>query len=143
MDELYNLRILRLATEIPYLGRLADPQISVTRTSRICGSTVTLDADFAHDRICRLGLEVKACALGQASAALLAPRLFDLDRESLAALRTAFEAMLKQDGPVPAALPDLEIFLPVRAHRARWGAVLLIHDAAIAAHEAAAAVSTR
>lgn len=133
---LYNTEILRLATRIPFATRLDAPMVTVTRTSRICGSRITLDADFEAGRMKRLGLEVRACALGQASTALLAPLLPEIDRWQLQSLRSGFEAMLKEDAAAPDALPALEIFLPVRAHRSRFGSVLLIYDAAIAAYEA-------
>ena len=69
---LYNRDILRLAASIPHLGRLEAPQASATRRSPVCGSIVTVDVvtDEAG-RVAALGQEVKACALGQASASLM------------------------------------------------------------------------
>ena len=52
--------------------RLAAPQASVEKSSPVCGSRVVVDlvAD-AEGRVAELGQEVRACALGQASAALM------------------------------------------------------------------------
>lgn len=140
MDELYNTRILRLATRIPFTARLDAPRASVSRTSRICGSRLVMDANFDDaGRITELGLDVRACALGQAATALVAPKLIGLAREEIAPAAEAFAAMLDDDGPVPPPpWSDLEIFLPVREHRARRGAVMLVFDAALAACDAAA-----
>ena len=70
---LYNTDILRLATSIPHHARLADPQASVERRSPTCGSRVTVDVRMDDaGNIADLGLEVRACALGQASASLMA-----------------------------------------------------------------------
>ncbi len=134
---LYNSRILRLATQIPFTERLENPDVTVSRTSRICGSRLVLDADFDGPRIKTLGLEVKACALGQAATALVAPRLVGRTRDEIAPAAQAFAAMIKEGGPVPAPpWDDLGIFLPVREHPSRHGSVMLIFDAALAAFAA-------
>ncbi len=137
LDALYNSRILRLATQIPFTERLENPDVTVSRTSRICGSRLTLDAQFDGPRIARLGLEVRACALGQATTALVAPRLVGSTCEDIAPAARAFAAMIREGGPVPAPpWDDLEIFLPVRDHPSRHGSVMLIFDAALAAFAA-------
>src|SRR3546814_17136536 len=70
---LYNRDILRLAASIPYHRRLTDAQASVEKRSATCGSSVTVDVCLANEgRVANLGLEVRACALGQASASLMA-----------------------------------------------------------------------
>jgi NifU-like protein involved in Fe-S cluster formation len=69
---LYNRDILRLAASIPHQRRLEAPQASVMKQSPICGSRVTVDiVTDDQGRIAELGQEVRACALGQASAALM------------------------------------------------------------------------
>src|SRR3546814_16747854 len=66
---LYNRDILRLAASIPYHRRLTDAQASVEKRSATCGSSVTVDVCLDNEgRVANLGLEVRACALGQASA---------------------------------------------------------------------------
>src|SRR3546814_5572590 len=71
-EALYNTRILRLAASIPHAARLPNPQASVAKRSPVCGSRVTVDVDLdSAGRISALGQEVRACALGQASAALM------------------------------------------------------------------------
>ncbi|MBU0774537.1 MAG: iron-sulfur cluster assembly scaffold protein, partial [Alphaproteobacteria bacterium] len=69
---LYNKDILRLAASIPHHHRLPAPQASVERRSPTCGSRVTVDVAMADGRLSDIGLDVKACALGQASASLMA-----------------------------------------------------------------------
>ena len=69
---LYNRDILRLAAAIPHQRRLAVLQASVEKSSPVCGSRVTVDLIVdAEGRVAELGQEVRACALGQASAALM------------------------------------------------------------------------
>ena len=68
---LYSGQILGLAADIPHSGRLADPQGTGRRRSPLCGSTVTVDVTLDAGRVARFAQEVRACALGQASAAIL------------------------------------------------------------------------
>ena len=69
--KLYSGRILELASAMPLTTRLKAPDISVKRRSPQCGSTVTVDVCLTDGRISDFGQDVKACALGQASAALV------------------------------------------------------------------------
>jgi len=134
MSDLYTKDILRLAASVPYGERLTDPDVTVQKTSRICGSRITLDVDFDGDRIARLGQEVKACALGQATSALVAPKLIGKGYGEIAPAAEAFKAMIEGRGDVPdSPWDDLDLLLPVREHRSRHGSVMLIFEAALAA----------
>jgi NifU-like protein involved in Fe-S cluster formation len=136
--KLYSGRILALASEIPHVGRLDAPMASVRRRSPLCGSTVTVDLDMADGRVSRFAQEVKACALGQAAAAVVGEAVLGRTTAELEAARDALRAMLKSDGPTPAAPFDgLEVLLPAREYRNRHASILLaIEAAAEAAREA-------
>lgn len=140
---LYNARILRLAASIPHEGSLEGAQARVQKVSPVCGSRVTvyLDCD-AGGRVCRFAQEVRACALGQASAAILGAGVPGADAATLRAAHRALEAFLKQDAPLPPAVterfPGLDLFAPARPHLARHGSICLAFDAAASAAEAAA-----
>ncbi len=72
LNSVYNKRILELAADIPHLGRLPAPQASATAYSRLCGSTITVDVALKDGKVADYAQELKACALGQASASILA-----------------------------------------------------------------------
>lgn len=136
MSTLYTTDILRLATQIPYTDRLVDADVTVMRTSRVCGSRIIMDAVFEGECLARIGLEVKACALGQASAAVVAPLLIGMKEADILAGAKDFSAMLNQGGPVPSPPFDgLAILHAVRDHKARHGSVMLIFDVALAAFQ--------
>lgn len=139
---LYNTAILRLAASIPHAVRLDAPQASVVRVSPVCGSKVTVDLDLdAAGRVVRFGQEVRACALGQASAALLGQHIAGKTAADLAAARDALAAYLR--GEVDATgWPGLDLFAPARPHKARHGSILLAFQAAADAAAAAAAALT-
>lgn len=142
---LYNAEILRLAASIPHAGRLDRAQATVQRRSPVCGSRVTADALIdAQGRITDYAQEVRACALGQASAAILGGNVVGRDSAELAAAAAGLAAWLKGSGPLPEALargwPRLALFEPARAHAARHASILLAFEAAAAAAAEAAAV---
>jgi len=135
---LYNTAILRLAASIPHAGRLADAQASVTRVSPVCGSRVTADVDLDDDgRVVRFAHDVRACALGQASAALLGARVIGRAPHEIAAARDALAVYLKGDAAAP-EWPGLDVFDLARPHKARHGSILLAFEAAADAARAAA-----
>jgi NifU-like protein involved in Fe-S cluster formation len=140
MTALYNTAILRLAANIPHHGRLESPHASVQRTSPVCGSRVTADVTLdAEGRIADFAHEVRACALGQASAAVLARAIVGETAEGIAATHDALAHWLKNGGEPPASHPDLALFEPARAHKGRHASILLPWaTAAEAAREAAA-----
>ena len=132
MNEIYNRKILELAADIPLLGRLEHPQASVTRHSKLCGSTVTVDLDMAGGRVVRFGHEVKACALGQASSSIMARHVIGATGDELRAVRDTVRAMLKDNGPAPAApWDDAQVLEPVRDYKARHASTLLTFDAVV------------
>ena len=138
--QLYSQRILALAAGIPHLGKLPDARASAMRRSPLCGSTVTVTLDLDPEgRIARFGQDVKACALGQASASVLGSQAIGRTRAEIAAARDALEAMLKTGGPAPGgAFADLEALLPARDYKNRHASILLAWDATLAAMDGVA-----
>ena len=136
---LYNTQILRLAAAIPLAGRLDDPQASVVRVSPVCGSRVTADVDLADGRVVRFAHDVRACALGQASAALLAAHVIGASPADLDRARDDLAAYLAGVAATPGDWPGLTVFDLARPHKARHGSILLAFQAAADAAQTAAA----
>ncbi|NGM46703.1 iron-sulfur cluster assembly scaffold protein [Rhodobacter sp. SGA-6-6] len=136
---LYSGRILALAAAIPHLGRLPAPQGSARKRSPLCGSVLTADVVLKDGRVAEFAQEVRACALGQASAAIAGGAMIGRNLEELRAARDALAAMLKENGPVPPAPFDgYEVLLPARDYRNRHASILLALEAAVEAAEQAA-----
>jgi len=138
---LYTRDILRLAASIPHLGRLDGAQSSAEKSSPVCGSRVVVDlvADEGG-RVVALGQEVRACALGQASAALMGAHVIGRTADELASARDALAAYLAGGREDPGDWPGLAVFAAARAYSARHAAILLPFAAAA---EAAATVPAR
>ena len=138
--KLYSGQILQLAGSIPHLGRLAEPQGSAKLRAPLCGSTITTAVVLTGDRVSGFAQEVRACALGQASAAILGQAVLGRSRQELAQTRDTLAAMLAQDGPAPAApFAGYEVLRAARDYRNRHGSILLALNAVLAAIDAAAA----
>ena len=139
---LYTRDILRLAASIPHLGRLAEAEASVERKSPVCGSRIIVDVVLdAAGRVAALGQEVKACAFGQASAALMGAHAPGCTPAELAEARDALAGWLGGTRDDPGAWPGLDLLAPARRLSARHGAILLpfqavAEAAALAAREA-------
>ena len=134
IDGVYNKRILELAADIPRLGRLAQPQGSSTAHSRLCGSTITVDLSLEQGKVVDFAQELKACALGQASASILARHVLGATPEELRTVRETMRKMLKENGPPPGGRwADLAALEPVRDYKARHASTLLPFDAVVGA----------
>ncbi len=132
MSELYNKEILRLTTKIPNQRRLDDPDKTAERTSRICGSRITLDVILGDNGIISdFGWTVKACALGQATAAIVGNNIVGLTPEALTDVMFQFKSMVKGGEEIDWQAYDggkwagLELLAPVHDHPGRHGSVLL------------------
>ncbi|MES2664885.1 MAG: iron-sulfur cluster assembly scaffold protein [Pseudomonadota bacterium] len=136
--KLYSGRILELAADIPHHGRLAAPQGSARKRSPLCGSTVTVDVVLADGRVVEFGQDVKACALGQASASVLGAAVLGRSLPELQAARDSLAAMLRESGPVPAAPFDgYQVLTPARDYKNRHASILLALEATCEAVAAA------
>ncbi|THH38399.1 iron-sulfur cluster assembly scaffold protein [Aliishimia ponticola] len=134
--KLYSGRILALAAEIPHLGRLDAPHATSKRRSPVCGSQVTADVRLEDGRVSEFAQDVKACALGQAAAAVTGEAVLGRTPEELAAARDALRAMLKENGPVPDAPFDgYEVLVPARDFKNRHASIMLSIEAAAEAAE--------
>lgn len=140
--KLYSQRILALAADIPHARRLEHPTATVRKRSPLCGSTITVDVVVEDGKIADFGQDVKACALGQASAAVAGSHMIGRTRAEVEKARDELRAMLKE-GAAPPAEPftGYEVLAPARDYKNRHASILLALDAtaeAMAEAEAAA-----
>jgi NifU-like protein involved in Fe-S cluster formation len=136
---LYNRDILRLAAAIPHHHRLERPQASVEKRAPLCGSRVTVDVVVDQEgKLVGLGQEVRACALGQASASLMGAHAVGRNKTELVEARDALAAFLEGKREDAGEWPGLEIFRQARPYKARHPSILLPFEAVAeaAAHAA-------
>lgn len=139
LDDLYNSKLLALCAAIPHVGRLEAPQASVTRHARLCGSVVTADVVLDSDgKVTEFAQDVKACALGQASAAVLGGGVVGASLDELRTARDSLRALIAgEDVRFEPRFADLEVFAAVRDYKARHASVMLAFEAVVDAGEQA------
>lgn len=130
---LYNRDILALAVATAdYPPRPGAGHHASTRAP-LCGSAILLDLDTdPAGRVTGVGMHVEACALGQASAALLARHAPGRGIDDLRAARAAIADWFAGTGGAP-DWPGFDLLAPARDYPARHGAILLPFDAAVSA----------
>ena len=130
---LYTPRLLSLATALADYPLSDDlPQRGEAR-SRSCGSTVELGVETdAGDRVTRIGMQVAACAIGQASAAVLALAAQGRTATDFVQALTQIDAWLDGQGTLP-EWPGFDALEPARAHPGRRDALRIPWTAMLAA----------
>jgi NifU-like protein involved in Fe-S cluster formation len=144
LSDLYSEKILELAANQPVPGRLANPDGTARRVSRVCGSSIEVDVTVSDGVVTGYGHTISACALGQTSAAVVAANVVGATADDVRNVRAEMHAMLKADGAPPAGerWDDLKYLEPVRAYRPRHTSTLLVFDALVDALDQAEGVKT-
>jgi len=132
LNDIYSRRILELAANIPHLGRLPEPDASATAHSKLCGSTITVDLKLEGNVVTAFAHDVKACALGQASSAIMGQHVIGSTVEELREVREAATRVLKANGEAPLGKwEDLKVLEPLRDYKARHASILLTFNAVV------------
>lgn len=140
---LYSRDILRLAASIPHLGALDGAEGRAEKRAPVCGSRVAVEVSLDEaGRVAAFGQEVKACALGQASAALMGRHVIGRTRAEIAAQLDALAAFFAGGRDDPGDWPGIEALAVARGYPARHGAILLPFEAAAEAAERAAGIGS-
>jgi NifU-like protein involved in Fe-S cluster formation len=139
IDDLYSAKILKLAANMPLAGRLPAPGGTAERVAKLCGSRIIVDVRLEGGKVADFAQEVKACALGQAAAAVLGAAVIGAAPEEIEMARDAFRAMLKNSGPAPTGrFSDLAMLEPVKDYPPRHASTLLAFEATVEACRIAA-----
>ena len=128
--KLYTEKILKLAAEIPLIGKIDNADKTVSLRSPICGSAIRVYINQRQGRIKEFRQEVKACALGQASASILAKNIIGLDLLEISTLHNSVKGMLEKNLPAPAPpFSNYELLRPATDFKNRHASILLALEA--------------
>ena len=143
IDDLYSSKLLALAANMPRTGRLTAPHGSSEKVSKLCGSRVTVDVALKDGVVVDFAQDVRACALGQASAAVLGANVIGAGLEEIEMARNALRDMLKANGAPPEGrFAELAVLEAVKDYPARHASTLLAFEAAVEAVRNAAKAET-
>ncbi|MCH7806731.1 MAG: iron-sulfur cluster assembly scaffold protein [Proteobacteria bacterium] len=130
IEALYTREVLRLAAAAPSGERLEQADVAVTKTSRICGSRITIEVKFNNGRVSEYAQTIRACALGQASATIVARHIIGKTLKDIAPVAEAVGKLLREAGPPPGGeWADFKVFIPARQHKSRHSAIMLPFEA--------------
>lgn len=129
--KLYSPALLGLATGLACFPLTPDLPLRAEARSRSCGSVIALGLALDEQGcIGGIGMKVSACAIGQASAAILAQGAVGTEPVRIRDTAKALAAWLAGEGALPAIWPGLDPLAPALAHPGRHGALLLPWKAA-------------
>lgn len=142
---LYSDKILEAASSIPPARRLGAPDASAKKVSRICGSEVEVDLKMDDGKVADFGMEARACALGQASASIVARNIVGAGADELYRLRDEMRALLKEGGPPPSGerWDDLAALQAIRDYPQRHASTMLVFEAVTACLDEIASKKTQ
>ncbi|WP_366523790.1 iron-sulfur cluster assembly scaffold protein [uncultured Algimonas sp.] len=139
LGALYNGDILSLSSTLRNEA-LDAPDGTARKLSKLCGSWVEVDVAMEGGFVSDAALRVQACALGQASAAVLKANILGADLTMLKTARDGLQAMLKEAGEPPQGrFSQLKLLQSVRDYPARHQSTMLAFEAAVEAVEKAGA----
>lgn len=132
-ERLYTPQMLAAAVELANFPPIQNAQRAGSARSPACGSTLDMDIVLdAEGNIENVGMKVRACAVGQAAAAIFARHAAGKSAYDIRAAKDAFAAWLAEGGEQP-EWPDIDLIAPARDYPGRHGAMLLPWNAADAA----------
>ena len=138
---LYTPELLASAVELASWPPIENAQLHGDARSAACGSTIGIDLLVdGEERIATIGMRVRACAVGQAAAAIFARHAHGLTAGQIRAAHDRMAGWLEEEAPAP-DWPGIALIAPARAFPARHGAMLLPWKAALAALSSAPAAS--
>ena len=136
MDKIYNRDVLRLAAQISATEPLLNPDATTSVRSPLCGSTIEVSLKVSGGHVTKFGQSIQACALGQASASIVAENVIGKNLKQILEGRKMVNTMLEGNGDAPEG--DWSAFnalIPARDAKPRHGAILMPFDAVISCLE--------
>jgi NifU-like protein involved in Fe-S cluster formation len=131
---LYSIDVLRMAARVADFPSLADASLREERRSPTCGSRMTVTLALANDgTVSAIGLDAKACALGQAAAAIMALGAKGRTAAEIAAAGEAWRAYLAGEADALPDWPEIGLLAAGRDYPARHPSMRLAFEAASAA----------
>lgn len=129
--KLYSVELLALATSLANYPIDDGLPLHAEGRSRTCGSTIALAMRLDEfGSIKDIGMRVSACAVGQASAAILAKGSIGRQVSDVIQARDQLRSWLNGDCGLP-DWPQISVLDPAREHAGRHGAILLSWNAAV------------
>ncbi len=131
VEDVYTKKVLYLAGNIPHIGKLDKPYICAKAYSKICGSKIEVFLRMDEAGCVRkFSQEITACALGQATASIVAKQIIGSTIQECQKVHQQMQAMLEGDEYLFAEKwQDLELLQSIKEYPHRHESTLLIFTA--------------
>ncbi|MEL1250283.1 iron-sulfur cluster assembly scaffold protein [Aurantiacibacter gilvus] len=138
-ERLYTPDMLAAAVELANYPPIDNAPLHGEARSQACGSTLAMDVVLDESgSVERVGMLVRACAVGQAAATVFARHAVGRTPDEIRMAHDCLSGWLEEEGPAP-HWQDIGLIAPARDYRGRHGAMLLPWKAAMAALSSTAA----
>lgn len=105
---------------------------SAKKRSPLCGSNIQVALNLSNGVVSDYSQDVKACALGQASASILGANIIGLSLIQIQNGRNQLFDMLTKNGPIPdAPFTELKIMQSAKQYKNRHASIMLVFDATL------------
>tara|TARA_B100001778_G_C18250038_1_gene477347 strand:- start:10 stop:456 length:447 start_codon:yes stop_codon:yes gene_type:complete len=128
---LYSDKILKLAADISLYDRLDEPDITIKKRAPICGSMVIVDLNISNNIITGYAHDIRACALGQASASILSKEIVGRKSSEIIETRMSVKEMLVGGSYQLDKFHDYKFLSPAADYKNRHASIMLVLDAAV------------
>lgn len=130
LDSLYQARVRDWARKVRNDARLVPADLTVSRTSPLCGSTLALDIRHEENVVTALGYRARACTLGMASTAVVVAKAPGRRLAEIGEAGAQLAALLAGENVVfTDHWEELGMFTAARAFPTRHGSIMLPFDA--------------
>ncbi len=130
LEDIYSEKVLELSANMPRTERLTAPDATASAYSKLCGSRITIDLKMDGSIVTDYAQDVRACLLGQTSAAVMGAQAVGSTATELREIGAQMRLMLTENGPPPnGRWAELAILEMVRDYKARHASTLLVFDA--------------
>ena len=132
VEDIYTQEILELSSQVPTNSRLDNPDVTITKGTPICGSIMTVDLNLKDGMIDDIGLEIRSCALGKASASVFVKNAKGLNLDDVEKVKKDLVSFFKTgDFKMQSTFDKYKYFEPARLVPYRYDSIMLVIDATI------------
>ena len=132
VEDIYTQEILELSSQVPTNSRLDNPDVTITKGTPICGSIMTVDLNLKDGMIDDIGLEIRSCALGKASASVFVKNAKGLNLDDVEKVKKDLVSFFKTgDFKMQSTFDKYKYFEPARLVPYRHDSIMLVIDATI------------
>ena len=131
---LYSSQILALAAALPLTSPLREADGAAYKRAPLCGSHVRIEIALDGQKVTGYHHDIKACALGQASASILSKSVIGADVPKLERAYSALcDLLMDMDVSPPKEFSELSVLRAASGFRNRHASIRLAFEATLEA----------